>query len=51
MSIELSGRPFDACDRVKNERDSFTLDLSVGLLISSPNQANIISGVICKGRI
>lgn len=46
MSIGLSGRPFDACDQVKNERNTFTLDLSVGLLISSHNQADIISKVI-----
>ena len=49
MPSGLSGRPFDTCDRVQNERDAFILDLSVGLLISSPNQANIISGVICEG--
>ena len=49
MPIGLSGRPFDTYDQVKNERDAFTLDLSVGLLISSPNQANIIFGVICEG--
>ena len=34
MSIGLSGKPFDACDQVKNERNAFTLDLSVGLLIT-----------------
>ncbi|ATO41928.1 hypothetical protein BA20089_07215 [Bifidobacterium asteroides DSM 20089] len=34
MSIGLSGRRFDACDQVKNERIAFTLDLSDRLLIS-----------------
>ena len=46
--IGPSGRPFDACDQVKNERIAFTLDLGVGLLISSPNQAHLISEVICE---
>ena len=49
MPNGLSGRPFDTCDQVKNERNAFALDLCVGLLLSSLNQANIISGVICKG--
>ena len=49
MSNGLSGRPFDTCDQVKNERNAFALDLRVGLLLSSPNQADIIYEVICEG--